>query len=507
MSVTISILTYTAFQQVKACLAQVLKSEGDFNLILTANGNPEAAAYFQELANSRPNIRVVVNPVNMGFIEPNRAALAMTETPYFCMLNDDAIPPLDWLVKMQAVFAANKNAALVGCEGGCSALMHNFHGAPGHLEYLEGSCIMGRTDLLKRHGLFDPHLRMAYAEDSDLSLRMRELGYTIHRAPFKLLRHERAATSRRIPESRKWQEENHRYCQKRWAYYLRARRFDVPTIIKRTGAWGDVLLLTPVIRALRAARPLSPIYVETQCPEVFERNPDVIKASTRIPRNPLAHVINLDGAYEAKPEANFVQSYAEACGVTVQDDRTRLYPSEFDCQYADSRIVGDNWVAIHPGPSTWPGKEWDEIRFQQVVDGLKADGHMVVLVGAQPRDRTLKGDVDLRGRTSILQLAAVLSRCRLLIGLDSFPMHAAQAVGTPVVGLFGVTLPGPILTSGSLGVGVCADPSHPSAGARHRVAGKTFTPTKTNPMLTITVEQVLEAARGVLKRTSEPELA
>lgn len=503
---TVSILTYTALAQAKACLAAVLQSEGEFELILTANGNPEAAAYFQELAAQRPNIRVVVNATNEGFIKPNTRALEMCRQPYFVLLNDDAIPPKDWLLKMKGVFDANPNAALVGCEGGCSALMPNFHGTPGALEYLEGSCLMGRTEILKKHGLFDPHLTMAYAEDSDLSLRMRELGYTIHRAPFRI-QHERAATSKRMAEARRWQEANHAYCRKRWAYYLRARRFDTPTIIKRTGAWGDVLLLTPVIRALKEQRPQSPIYVETACPDIFARNPDVAKAAMKLPRKALDNVINLDGSYEACPDRNFVQTYAEAVGVTVTDSRTRLFPTDSDRQYAATRIEGDNWVAIHAGPSTWPGKEWEERRFGEVMDALKSDGFKILLVGSPPLSTRLRGDEDLRGRTTIHQMAAAIARCRLFIGLDSFPMHVAQAMGVPVIGLFGVTLPGPIFTSGSPAIALCADSTHPAAGIRHKIAGKTFTPTKNNPTLTISVEQVVAAARTALRTLKEPEFA
>jgi len=43
----------------------------------------------------------------------------------------------------------------------------------------------------------------------------------------------------------------------------------------------------------------------------------------------------------------------------------------------------------------------------------------------------------LAGRLTLKELAAVLARARLFIGMDSAPMHMAAAVGTPVVALFG----------------------------------------------------------------------
>src|SRR3989304_586171 len=48
---------------------------------------------------------------------------------------------------------------------------------------------------------------------------------------------------------------------------------------------------------------------------------------------------------------------------------------------------------------------------------------------------------DLTGKTGLLQLAALLERCQLLITNDTGTMHVAAAVGTPVVALFGSTNP------------------------------------------------------------------
>ncbi len=49
--------------------------------------------------------------------------------------------------------------------------------------------------------------------------------------------------------------------------------------------------------------------------------------------------------------------------------------------------------------------------------------------------------VNLAGRTSLLELAGVLKKSSLLVTNDSGPMHVAAAVSTPVVALFGPTVP------------------------------------------------------------------
>jgi ADP-heptose:LPS heptosyltransferase len=43
--------------------------------------------------------------------------------------------------------------------------------------------------------------------------------------------------------------------------------------------------------------------------------------------------------------------------------------------------------------------------------------------------------------TTLLELAALLERCSLMVSNDSGPMHIAAAMGTPVVGIFGPTNP------------------------------------------------------------------
>src|SRR5207249_12309574 len=49
--------------------------------------------------------------------------------------------------------------------------------------------------------------------------------------------------------------------------------------------------------------------------------------------------------------------------------------------------------------------------------------------------------VDLSGRTDLLSLAALIAQARLLVTVDSAPMHLAAATQTPQVVLFGPTNP------------------------------------------------------------------
>lgn len=106
---------------------------------------------------------------------------------------------------------------------------------------------------------------------------------------------------------------------------------------------------------------------------------------------------------------------------------------------------GDRLVAIHPGASC-PSKIWPNERFAEVADKLIERYKFKVLLVAGPRDIALAHDmikrmnhpaVNLAGRTSLTQLAAVFKKCVLFISNDSGPVHIASSTGTPVISIFG----------------------------------------------------------------------
>lgn len=221
---TVSILTYTALPQAKRCIASVLKSTLPFELILTANGNGAAGDYFEELKAEYGNIRVIHNSTNCGFIGPNRFAFGLCETPFFVMLNDDATVPPNWLELLVAPFERDVDMAIVGQQRACCSLRDNFYGFPGdRYEYVEFSCAMVRTSIVRELGLFSDYLTFANCEDSDLSLRAREAGYHIACAPFAIT-HEVGATRKAgIPGLAEAFQKNLAACQRQWADYLKSK--------------------------------------------------------------------------------------------------------------------------------------------------------------------------------------------------------------------------------------------------------------------------------------------
>ena len=117
----------------------------------------------------------------------------------------------------------------------------------------------------------------------------------------------------------------------------------------------------------------------------------------------------------------------------------------------EANHIRREFIIFHPG-SARAEKFWNAQRWADAINHA-ADKHDVDLVltgGRSPLEQTHIGDikskvrhqvVDLAGRTDLLTLAAVIARARLLITVDSAPMHLASASRTPQVILFGPTNP------------------------------------------------------------------
>ncbi|MCX5706042.1 MAG: glycosyltransferase family 9 protein [Candidatus Omnitrophica bacterium] len=112
---------------------------------------------------------------------------------------------------------------------------------------------------------------------------------------------------------------------------------------------------------------------------------------------------------------------------------------------------GDLVIGVAPGAGASWGKDaefkrWPPVKFariaDKIVDNFKAK---IVLLGDEsekPIADTISGfmrnkPVDLVGKTSLVELAAVISRLKLLISNDGGPLHMAVALGIKTVSIFG----------------------------------------------------------------------
>lgn len=161
----------------------------------------------------------------------------------------------------------------------------------------------------------------------------------------------------------------------------------------------------------------------------------------------LTHKIEDKKYLALKHEVEYNLELAALAGAKTRDKSLSLktQDSAISSLLKEHGIENSNdLVAVHPFTSD-PLKQWPLNNFLELSARIRSQLNKaaVLIGGAQEasgnRDFFLRLDksvINLTGKTSLAQLAALLKKCRLLVSGDSGPMHLACCVNTPVIAIF-----------------------------------------------------------------------
>ena len=169
-------------------------------------------------------------------------------------------------------------------------------------------------------------------------------------------------------------------------------------------------------------------------------------------------------------------SLAEAAGFRLPegDDGALLVVGPLDPGSLLDGVHG-RYVVLHPHASV-PARQPADAVTAAFAAALTASGRTVLLTGG-PADEAVgahvaaavPGVVDLTGRTSFAELAAVLAGADCVVAPNTGPAHLAAAVGTPVVSLFAPVVPALAWAPWGVPHVVLGDQGAGCAGSRARV--------------------------------------
>jgi len=208
---------------------------------------------------------------------------------------------------------------------------------------------------------------------------------------------------------------------------------------------------------------------------------------------------------------HYYQNLLGPFGKKVEIPSPRIFLREEDRKWA-SRMLRElgileeqPLIGMNPGATFGLAKCWYPDRFGELGKRLADKWQTRILLFGKEEERPIvyeilrhvgaKG-IDLTGKTNLLQLAALLERCKLLVTNDTGTMHVATAVGTHVVALFGST---PSLATGPWGNGHVVIKKDVACSP----CWKRVCPTDHQCMELITVDEVEEVVDGKLREFND----
>ncbi len=235
-------------------------------------------------------------------------------------------------------------------------------------------------------------------------------------------------------------------------------------IFESIGETSKDIMGTAVVSAIHKTYPDMPIVVSSLHPEVWMHNPDVYRVYN--PNNTqyfyddfiasgTSKIFKLD-PYHTNDflfnNVHIIEAWCKLCGVPYKGEQPRLYFTAREKQVPEKLLRGSLakesesrtverpifLIQIHgegdgmPYPTGW-SRNVEQSVAQEVVNQMIEKGYRVLQI-LPPNTQLLTGAEQIVFDNKLLMAALPLSSKRLFI--DSFPQHAAAALGLPSVVLW-----------------------------------------------------------------------
>lgn len=206
-------------------------------------------------------------------------------------------------------------------------------------------------------------------------------------------------------------------------------------ILKRSAAIGDIIIMEPIMRYYAIKGYSIVVDIPGQFFPLFENHYFPVKHISQFDRGRITpeKEVNLDMAYEVKPNQNYLKSYFEFCGIEDYElTRPQLYPLVGPTKLFKKYAVIHIDVRDTPHRNTY-GVDWKRVQWH-----LEGIGYTVIQVGSNKHEVC---GLEINTDNNLGLLKFIIGGCDIFIGVDSSPAGIAMAYNKPCVLLFGSVNP------------------------------------------------------------------
>lgn len=143
-------------------------------------------------------------------------------------------------------------------------------------------------------------------------------------------------------------------------------------------------------------------------------------------------------------------SFARSLGIDVQEPDWKIPLTEDALTFVNDHVKGEQPLLVISACSSHEMRNWRAERYAQLADyAINEFGMQVVLSGGMSKVEKDMADLiihhmqgvvtNLVGKDTLQQLCGLLSKARVVVSPDSGPVHMANALGAPVIGLYACT--------------------------------------------------------------------
>jgi len=169
----------------------------------------------------------------------------------------------------------------------------------------------------------------------------------------------------------------------------------------------------------------------------------------------LTKAIPLDKEILKQHQVYYYLNLLKKIGFDIAEPQPYIYLTDEERRYAEevlnTSLVTNRAspvIGINPGATYGSAKRWLPERFAELIQRIinELNGSAIIFGSHQEVDianeivRGVRGQIlNMAGKTTLRELAALISQCDIFITNDSGPMHMASALFVPVVAIFGST--------------------------------------------------------------------